>query len=190
MELLSKGRKNGPIIEGQVYGRLTVLGKASSVGTGRKSKGRVLCRCECGKETVVFTTNLNRGKTKSCGCLQKEWASWNKPAITHGKSRTPEWGMYWGAKNRAKKNGLEFNLKVTDINIPDVCPMLGIPLRAGINEASDNSPTLDRVDNTKGYTIDNVWVVSRRANTIKSTASLYELQLLTKNLEEKINNGN
>lgn len=31
-----------------------------------------LCRCDCGKETLVRQTYLQSGKTKSCGCLQKQ----------------------------------------------------------------------------------------------------------------------
>jgi len=34
-----------------------------------------LCKCDCGKETVVLSNHLRRGNTKSCGCLHKESAS-------------------------------------------------------------------------------------------------------------------
>lgn len=41
--------------------------------------------------------------------------------------------------------------------------------------AFPNSPSLDRIDNTKGYTPDNIWVISQRANAMKSAASDEEL---------------
>ena len=51
----------------------------------------------------------------------------------------------------------------------------------------DNSPSLDRIDSSKGYTPDNVWVISRRANIIKHDATLEELLLISKNLGEYLN---
>ena len=60
-------RKVHRIEPGQRYGRLTVVAK-----TDRRVSDRVVweCRCDCGNETVVRQTNLQSGKTKSCGCLQ------------------------------------------------------------------------------------------------------------------------
>lgn len=82
-----------------------------------------------------------------------------------------------GARRRAKDKGLPFNLIKEDIKIPDVCPVLGIPLKVNVGgkRQDANSPTIDRIDNTKGYTLDNIIVVSHRANTIKGDATLAEL---------------
>src|SRR5688572_28502973 len=91
-------------------------------------------------------------------------------------TQEPRTMMLWGAKRRAKARGLEFNLSVDDVVIPDLCPVLGIPLVRGDGRWTDNSPSLDRVDNSKGYTPDNICVISRRANTLKTNASLTELE--------------
>ena len=93
------------------------------------------------------------------------------------KSQTPEWKMHQRAKQRCKKKGLEFDLTVSDIVIPDVCPVLGINLNmnSGKSGAYNNSPSLDRIDNNKGYTKDNVWVISQKANAMKGAASAEEL---------------
>ncbi len=48
------------------FGRLTVL-KKSILG-----RYKWLCLCSCGNETVVATSNLRSGGTKSCGCLHRE----------------------------------------------------------------------------------------------------------------------
>lgn len=42
------------------------------------------------------------------------------------------------------------------------------------------------IDSSKGYIKGNVWVVSKRANTIKNNATLEELELLVANLRNKI----
>ena len=51
-------------LTGQRYGRLTVVAPAENVG-GRTAW---LCRCDCGKETIVKSHHLRSGHTRSCGC--------------------------------------------------------------------------------------------------------------------------
>lgn len=43
-----------------------------------------VCVCDCGKEHTTRAQSLREGRTKSCGCLQKEKAKLSKQ--THGKS--------------------------------------------------------------------------------------------------------
>ena len=85
------------------------------------------------------------------------------------------------AKSRAKKRGIEFSISVEDIVVPYVCPVLGIDLICGFGTSDRpggnwNSPSLDRIDNTKGYVKGNVQVISHLANSMKSVAT--EQQLL------------
>ena len=49
-------------------------------------------------------------------------------------------------KKRAKEGDLPFNIDIEDIEIPEICPVLGISLKVNIggNRMSDNSPTLDK----------------------------------------------
>lgn len=80
------------------------------------------------------------------------------------------------AKNRSKNKNIEFNLTIEDIKIPEICPVLGIPIFRDRGRGDDNSPSIDRIDNTKGYIKGNICVISRRANTIKSCGSLEDHQ--------------
>ena len=53
-----------------------------------------------------------------------------------------------------------------------------------------NSPTLERIDNSKGYVIGNILVVSHRANCIKNDGTWQEIMAVAefyKQLEEKDN---
>jgi hypothetical protein len=75
---------------------------------------------------------------------------------------------------RAKELGLPFNLELKDIVIPEVCPVLGIPLISntdGSRVPSHNSPSLDKMIPGKGYVKGNVAVISYLANTIKNCAT-------------------
>lgn len=85
--------------------------------------------------------------------------------------------MYRRAKYRAKNNNLEFNIDIVDIIIPKYCPILGIPLIANSGKSGGikTSPSLDRIDSNKGYTKDNIWVISLLANQMKSQANNSEL---------------
>lgn len=85
--------------------------------------------------------------------------------------------MIASAKHRARTRGLPFNLSLSDINIPELCPVLGTLME---------SPSLDRFDNTKGYTPDNVRVISKRANSLKSDATLDEMQRIVAYMEGKL----
>jgi hypothetical protein len=101
--------------------------------------------------------------------------------------------LYYSAKSRAAKKGLEFNITVDDIVIPKRCPVLGITLKAGVGGGTvsvaklESSPTLDRIDNSRGYTPDNICVISLRANNLKRDASLYELRCLAYNMSKPCN---
>lgn len=80
--------------------------------------------------------------------------------------------MLYDAKKRAKKMGIPFNIKPSDVNIPDLCPVFGTPMVYSRGSGrTDNSPSLDRVINSNGYVKGNVIVVSWLANRIKNDAS-------------------
>ena len=55
-------------LTGQRYGRLTVLCPAERIGRHTAW----VCRCECGKMTVVRTDHLRDGHVSSCGCLPRK----------------------------------------------------------------------------------------------------------------------
>lgn len=90
--------------------------------------------------------------------------------------------MYIAAKNRARRRGIEFNIEESDIVIPDICPLLEIPIEYGTRANYDRSPSLDRIDNNKGYIKGNVWVISQKANAMKNSATFEELKTFSKNI--------
>lgn len=84
--------------------------------------------------------------------------------------------MFCAARARAKAKGLPFSITRNDIDIPDICPALGIPLftRDG-SGTCDNSASLDRIIPSLGYVPGNVIVISMKANAIKHNATASEI---------------
>ena len=101
----------------------------------------------------------------------------NKCNSERVKCTDPEVKMLRRAKSRAKLKDLKFDLTVKDIVIPKYCPILGIELicKSGISGGQKNSPALDRKDSKRGYTKDNIQVISHLANMMKSHATEEEL---------------
>jgi hypothetical protein len=96
----------------------------------------------------------------------------SKPRKKRARTKNIISYMLKHAKYRAKLKNMEFALTPNDIIIPEVCPIFGTPMKAyGFYDA----PSLDRIDNTKGYTKDNIVVVSFKANRLKGSASIEEL---------------
>lgn len=83
--------------------------------------------------------------------------------------------LYKSAKARADRKGLAFDLDIEDIIIPTHCPVLGIEISLSNRGIKDNSPSLDRIDSSKGYIKGNVMVMSYLANAMKRTANSDQL---------------
>lgn len=82
--------------------------------------------------------------------------------------------MWKQAKHRAKYDykNMDFTIDVEDIVLPKVCPYLGVGF---IPLDKDYGYSLDRIDSSKGYTPDNIQVISRLANIMKNNATKEQL---------------
>lgn len=97
----------------------------------------------------------------------------------------PQHYLWYVARTRSRQKGTEFTITKKDVIIPDICPILEIPLTKG-DGYLPNSMSLDRVDNTKGYIPGNVRVISRKANLMKSSLTLDVLEKLIKYIKNEI----
>ena len=87
--------------------------------------------------------------------------------------------VYSQLRSSAKKRNIEFNLTISELyqlDYPISCPILGMPLVFHRGKVEDNSPSIDRLDSSKGYSIDNIQVISFKANRSKSNLSPEELK--------------
>jgi hypothetical protein len=100
-----------------------------------------------------------------------------KPAagsFTRWKYRAPEKAIWSAAKHRAARDGIPFTITPEEIQIPAVCPVLGIPLSFSTVRERGCSPSLDKVNNSAGYVSGNVQVISSRANKLKGDGTAEE----------------
>ena len=101
-----------------------------------------------------------------------------KKAKNENRKKNIVTSLYLSCKSRASKKGLEFNLTKEDILIPEFCPILKVSIKCGTKQDYSYSPSVDRIDNDRGYTKDNIQVISKKANTMKSNGTQEELLLL------------
>lgn len=143
-----------------------------------KRKKKIAASAISRKTCIHCGASINDGHKNLQKCLKCRRASARK---------RPE-QMLVSARARAKKLGLEFNLTLEDIHIPERCPYLGVLLRPSLTgSAQNNSPSLDRIDNTRGYIKGNVEVISSRANKCKSDLTLEEMERMAKAFLERAN---
>lgn len=95
--------------------------------------------------------------------------------------------MLMNSKSRARQYKLEFNITLKDVPIPKLCPLLEVPLILGTAENYEFSPSIDRIDSTKGYIKGNVRVISLLANRMKSNATKEQCVLFAKNIQNYFN---
>ena len=91
------------------------------------------------------------------------------------KEKHREKTLFQQARYRSKTKGIPFDIEISDIIIPEICPILQIPLKKMIDGDRHYSPSLDRIDNDKGYTKGNIQVISNKANSMKHAADKKEL---------------
>jgi hypothetical protein len=168
-----------PSLKGRTFGKLFVV---RNLGKNRRGQTVWECNCVCGGTTKATYVRLTSGRKKSCGCLKYPRGK-TSPAYRHGMKHTLEYELWQKAKKRAKEKGIVFDLGVLDIVIPKVCPILGIELHKGAGRIEPSSPSLDRKNNQLGYTKENSWVVSHKANRLKSDATAAELRAVLQFVE-------
>jgi hypothetical protein len=133
------------------------------------------------KDRVRELSRLNAQKRR-----EENPEGYREAAIRYEK-KNPEKILLKAAKTRATKKGFDFSITSEDIQIPEFCPLLGIKLefkRGHGRGPNDNSPTLDRINSELGYIKGNVWVISAKANRIKTDAQIEEIIMVAENLQK------
>ena len=155
-------------------------------------EGKVCNTCKEHKLLSEFHKNggCKDGRAYKCKSCKKEYDK--------NVCRFKKW--FITKRKDAKRSDIDFTIEPTDIpgvkiretittdrrggkhksweavEYPKVCPVLGIELDWGMNGKQPNSPSLDRIDPTKGYIPGNVMMISDLANKMKQNATSEQLK--------------
>lgn len=161
---------------------LRTRAEAKAAGLKRYCSG---AKCHKGHLAERYTSTA---QCVECKRVQYEYLGGNSRKAEHAKRfRDSEKGRHYrlleNARRRAKKHNLEISITMDDYEIPKRCPLLKIQIQlGGDSHFNMNSPSLDRIDNSRGYVKGNVAVISLKANKIKSNLSIEELRSLAQSL--------
>lgn len=99
--------------------------------------------------------------------------------------------LLWQAKNRSIKKGLIFNITLLDLleiyPKDSKCPVFGMPLKFNSNGKGgdrSNSPSIDKVNPFGGYTKDNIRIISWKANELKRSSTIEQLELILQYMKD------
>ena len=122
---------------------------------------------------------MRKCKLQTCNIPIGDGRWHHKYCEEHAGYARPLRAMVNRARERAMAKGLEFNIDTVNIReifpFNMICPAIGIAMSFGDKSGRTTSPSLDRIDNSKGYTIDNIQIISNQANMMKNKATKEEL---------------
>ena len=133
-------------MEGKRFGRWTVQ-KLDSIDSHRRKK--YVCKCDCGTVKVVYMQSLTGGKSKSCGCYQKQRAV--ETHTKHGRIAQPTYNSWHTMKKRCKlKTDISYeNYGGRGIKVCDRWESF-VNFLADMGERPKGT-TLDRINNDGNY---------------------------------------
>jgi hypothetical protein len=102
-ELRVLERASIEIQTGSLRGRFNVIGqrfeRLVAVALVSTDPPMWRCMCDCGSKKIVFESNLRYGKTRSCGCLQRE--AQRRAHLTHGQHGSRTYSSWRSMLDRA-----------------------------------------------------------------------------------------
>lgn len=173
---------------GKVYNDLTVI---SFHHFDKNRNSYWLCKCSCGKETIVRRNHLLSGGVSSCGCKKNEKcgkASFKHGAWAKNKRLYKIWACMVGRGTGKRRREYYFDRGITVCDEwKDVNNFFEWSLSNGYQENLE----IDRIDNDKGYSPENCRWATRQEqmnNTRKTRIVFLEGEEYTlKELSQKTN---
>ncbi len=173
-------------LTGLKFGKLTAVQR---MGKDKNNNALWVCRCDCGGEKIVPRSSLKNGGTKSCGCLFT--FDWTRKEKGYAASLQ----AYFNVKSRANSRKLEFDLSFEEfLELAKLnCIYCGTE-PSNISKAPNNNGDflyqgIDRIDNNKGYVLENCAPCCRACNIAKNSRSVQEFKEWIKAVYSKKNAG-
>lgn len=161
-----------------------------SCGASSKNRQGPLCKVCAKSRTAAKASARARGLCAHC--------RFNKPmpnrkmceccaAYYVERRRTkPLERLVSSAKFRAKRDGIRFTIKASDVVMPTHCPIFGTKIETQAGSSRMAAPSLDRLVPKLGYIPGNVSIISWRANTIKNDGSAEEHEAIAQYIRKQL----
>ncbi len=170
---LLKGKPKKIFIDliGKRFGKLTVLSRFPS----KDKWGRILwlCQCDCGNTQKAITSNLKSGRVRSCGC--QVGSAKRLPEGVSSMKRVIE-----AYRKHAISLGLPYEITDGEFRTVTQSPCFYCSSKPSNKSHPENSNGefiyngIDRVDNSRGYTTDNIVPCCKICNMAKQTLTQQE----------------
>lgn len=157
-------------LTGNIYGRLTVISFKEKRGIHQYWN----CKCDCGNITSIKHSHLTRQTIRSCGCshfyIKSKHAAWTGIGEMSGAYLS-------SIKQSARIRNLKYDLTKEQIwgiflKQNGKCALSGIDLKfQSRGNIRDGTASLDRIDSSKNYSIDNVQWVHKIVNIMKQDSN-------------------
>ena len=164
-----------PPLLGKRFGKLLVIKELSK----RNHRGEVVwvTKCDCGNKRKVVTEWLLSGNTKTCGC-----SHFRKGKVNPKYKGYKDVPIYYFKKLNRHKRKFTITIKYV-ANLLEKqnykCALSGLPITLC---SRDNTASLDRINNKKGYIKRNVQWVHKDVNRMKSDFTQNNFIILCKNI--------
>lgn len=141
-------------LDGLRFGRLLVMAREAT----KHGHATWLCRCDCGAKPIVLGNHLRSGLTTSCGCFKRESA-----CLPTGEAAFN--AVWYNIKYSAQRRGIGFHLSKASARqlLTSPCHYCGQGPSQGNGVAAGKQLNgnfiyngIDRIDNSRDYTEDNV----------------------------------
>lgn len=182
---------------GQKFARLLVIAEAEPVGNRKRPAWE--CQCDCGNIKTVKSEELKNGDTKSCGCLNNEKRKERAYILYSSNIKyTPKEASARVIWRKRYNDGISFEdfLRLSQMN----CYYCDIKPITVYNAALDDKKSsqfakengdflyngLDRLDNNKLHTLDNVVTCCKWCNYSKRERSPEEFEIWIEQIHQTL----
>jgi len=142
----------------------------------RKSKETVCkCLCDCGNTVTTLAMYLKNGHKKSCGCLRKKMVNKKHPKwMGCGDISGQFWAAIKGSARRRKPVQIPFEITIDEAwslyqKQQGRCALSGVRIEFAPKSSKKGTASLDRINSSESYCINNVQWVHKDVNLMKNS---------------------
>lgn len=164
------------------FGKLTVIEFDGTKKYGSSKRAMWICRCDCGNMTTVESGNLRNGKVVGCGkCRSNIVNQYGKYDL---KSYDSTFNYFYRmVRDSAKNRHLAFSLSMDDVRkiSQKSCHYCGVSPKQVVKSRNNYDADfiyngIDRVDNTRGYELDNIVPCCKKCNQAKMNLTVAQFK--------------